>query len=59
MPDRHHDITFSDCMWLKGHHSFPYFLEKHLAIPISPFTSKWLLCYSLRHTLAYNGNNSI
>ena len=37
--DRHLDITFSDCWWLIAHLSFPYFLEKRLAIPKSPFFS--------------------
>ena len=38
--DRHLDITFiSDCRWLKAHPLLPYFIEKHLAIPTSPFFS--------------------
>ena len=36
--DRHLDITFIlDCRWLKAHPLFPYFLEKQLTIPTSPF----------------------
>ena len=35
--NRHLDLTFSDCRWLKAHHFFPYFIEKRLAIPASSF----------------------
>ena len=34
--DRHLDITFG-LQLDEGHPLFPYFLEKHLAIPTSPF----------------------
>ena len=48
--DRHLDITLiSYCRLLKVHPLFPYFLEKHLAIPtlLFSFTSKEFLCYLL------------
>ena len=35
--DRHLDITFGLHLYLIAHPLFPYLLEKHLAIPISPF----------------------
>ena len=40
--DRHLDIGLQV---VEAHPLFPYFLEKRLAIPTSPFTSKWFFCY--------------
>ena len=47
--DRHLDITIIQNAG-KALPLFPNFLEKHLAIPTSPFsyTSKWFFCYIIR-----------